>query len=125
MSARNAADGLDLGRYEQVLRKSLLEKGPYDLQALVARQNLTLGELGRIDFAINPYRQRLGELNTWHFAVGGLDFHLLTDQRRFDPQWSPFLANGNEVLHLTSIDRKDIREVPMLRGLLDRMTARS
>lgn len=124
MSVRNAADKLTLGRYEAVLRQALLDDGPYDLQALVGIQNLTLGKHGKVNFALNPYRQKLGSLNTWHFVVGGLDFHLLTDRRGFNSDWKPYLANGNDPIYLTAIDPKDMRTVPMLRPLFDRMLKR-
>lgn len=121
VSRAGRRSGLNLGRYEPILRDSLLGRTGYDLQVLIGISNLRLGEERPVPFCLYPYRQRLRAWNTWHFVLGGFDFHLLTDQRPFPVEWKPYLANGNDPLILTATDPMDIRTVPMLQPLLGRM----
>lgn len=117
-------DGLDLGPYATKILNALIHEGPYDLQALVTISNVTVGEVGRIKFALTPYRQKLDGRNIWHFVIGGLDFHLLTDQRAFPRAWAPYLANGNDPIIMAETDARDIRAVPMLQPIFARMLKR-
>lgn len=124
VSSRTEKSKLELGRYEEILRNALLNGGPYELQAIIGIENFTVNGIGRINLAIAPYRNRIENINIWHFSIGGLSFYLSTDNRKFDRNWVPYLANGNDPLIVSSIEAQDISKVPLLKPILQNMLDR-
>lgn len=112
---------LDLGPFRQAIEDHLLAKGPASLPAIVARANLINADGEPAGMAIPPYRQRLGNWNVWHFHIGGFDIYLKTDHRPFPAQFSPFLANDNDMLTLVQIDPLRSDRVPILQPILKQM----
>lgn len=115
---------LNLGPYDKVILDAMLKGGPYALPLIIGKSGLGLMETGRLKMAIDPYRQRLGKWNCWHFNLCGFDFHLVTDQRPLPSEWTPYIANRNDPLIVTDMDFLDIRTVPMLRSVLNNMIQR-
>lgn len=114
---------LDLGPYEPILRERVFGDAGTDLPFIVGRHRLHLrGSL--VPLGIPPHRQKLDKWRTWMFAIGGLQFHLKTDQRPFPSDWNRFLGNDNDVLHLTEGPDNDIRYVPILQPIFTRMRKR-
>jgi hypothetical protein len=112
--------GLGLGPYEKPVRSALLSGGPYDLELLVGINPLVL-EGKSVQVAVGPYRDRMGNWNVWHFTIGGLDFYLKTDARRFPTSWRPYLANGNNPIVLGQTRPRGFHETPKLFPILRRM----
>lgn len=121
MAPVNAHLGLNLGRYEAVLRRALFEDQPADLQILASVSGIS-GADGPVSFGLEPYRQKFHGLNTWHFIVGRLDVQLKTDARAFPASWAELLADQNP-LTLIVEDAADIATVPLLRPITDRIRA--
>jgi hypothetical protein len=123
VSQHGRDNGLRLGPYEIMLRDRIFGTAPTDLPFLVGRHQFKLNKAD-VAIGIPPHRQKLKDWRTWLFVIGGLQFHLKLDQRPFPAEWSPFLANGNDPLLLTPGTGMDIREVPILKPIFQRMVAR-
>ncbi len=115
---------MTLGKYQEILKKSIFNRHNFDQQLLIGDPNLTADELTIRNIALAPYRQRLGGLNTWHFMLGGLEFFLNLDQRRFPKIWEPYLANANTNLIVSKSDAKNIGEVRLFDNILTNMFGR-
>lgn len=124
VSGIRRGEPLRLGPYKDELLTRLLDNGPYDLQTIVARSGMMLRELGPIDMALNPYRVKMMERSAWRFALNGFEFYLLTDRRKLPDIWKDYVANDNRVLVAANGHGVDIRAMPSLRPIIDRMSAR-
>ncbi len=111
---------LDLGSYSRKMLRDMENFGSYRLQLLVGRNPLTV-QGQRADIGIAPYRDRMGDLNVWHFTISGLDFYFKTDRRPFPSSWLPYLANGNDPVVIVQTAERDLHQVPKLFPILGRM----
>jgi hypothetical protein len=123
VSACRRGEPLKLGPYQEALQARLIDGGPYDFEAIVARSGMMLRELGPITMALNPYRVKIMGFTAWRFVLNGFEFYLLTDQRRLPPRWSDYIANGNRELIAANGHEVDIRAMPSLRPIIDRMSS--
>lgn len=112
--------GIGLGPYSCEMLEEMENLGPYSLQLLVSGNPLTI-EGRRADICIAPYRDRMGDLNVWHFTISGLDFYLKTDRRPFRASWRPYLANENDPIVIGLIPEREVHQVPKLFPILGRM----
>lgn len=116
--------GVSLGPYEPLIRSIVFDGNDAHLPFMVSRNVFRLaGEDLRV--GVLPHPQKLADRRTWLFAIGGLQFFLKTDQRAFPADWKPYLGNDNDPLVLTDVSEMDIRKVPILRPIFDRMAKRS
>jgi hypothetical protein len=88
---------------------------------IVGRANVIDPRGQPVEFGIAPYRLRLREWTLWHFAIGGFDFYVKTDQRPFPTMWKPFLANDNDPITLPLIDPQRIHEIPKFQPIFLQM----
>lgn len=78
------------------------------------------GANGPVNCAVEPYRQKLGSLWTWHFVIGRLEIHLKTDARPFPKEWADLLAD-RDPMTLVVGDATDIATTRLLRPITDRI----
>ncbi|MEG3163878.1 hypothetical protein U1701_04655 [Sphingomonas sp. PB2P19] len=121
VSGARRGEPLKLGPYRDELQARLMNSGPYDFQAIVARSGMMLRELGPINMALNPYRVKFMGLTAWRFVLHEFEFYLLTDRRRLPAKWKGYVANDNRDLIAANEHEVDIRGMPSLRPIIDRM----
>ena len=112
---------INLGRYEKILRKSIFERREFHQQILIGDPNIIANGARVNNIALAPYRNKISGINIWHFIVGGLEFYLNLDQRRFPKTWEPYLANENKNLIVSKSDPKDLKDVRLFDTIVSNM----
>lgn len=121
VSKHGFSHGLELGPYRQIIERHLFADVPLSLEMLVGRSNLIEPSGTRVEIGLAPYKKRLLRWTIWHFSIGGFDFYVKTDQRRFPREWQDFLANDNDPLTLPLIDPLRLDDVPMFQPIFAQM----
>ena len=124
VSGVRRGEPLNLGPYEAALRTRLVDDGPYDLQVIISRSGMMLREVGAINMALNPYRVKMMGFTAWRFVLGGFEFYVLTDRRKLPSTWVRYVANANTTLIAANGHGVDIRAMPSLRPIIDRIAYR-
>ena len=124
VSKHGAMHHLQLGPYQLLLEHHLFHGHRIELQAILGRANVVDPRGKSVEVGIAPYRVKLRDWNLWHFAVGGFDFYVKTDQRPFPRSWKPFLLNDNDPVAMPLIDPQALHDIPKFQSIFQNMIAR-
>lgn len=100
ISREPAFDGINLGPHLHRARDIAFSHGGKGFPVIANR--LASPHLNVRQFYVIPARQRLRDLNTYVFMLGGFQFHLIADRRPVPRHLQPLVINGQtELVSLT------------------------
>lgn len=116
---------LTLGAHDASIRRHLFEGAPApDWALIVQRTHFIVADDGGIDFNTYPYRVRLLDRTAWLFAVAGVAFLTISDNRGLPPLFADWRADSHDPCPVPAADPLPITDVRSFRAVFTAMRAR-
>jgi hypothetical protein len=122
LSNRAKGQHSQLGPYARNIEKALFEDGGMESPALIFQSPTSVAGK-RTPIAVEPFKVKLQNTNSWLCGLGWIDAAVKLDRRHWPREWAQFDATKTKPARIVAMDTIDILNNPSLRPLIDQMKA--